>query len=152
MKKNTYILILACIFLLLHGHTCYAQFYQKADYSDISVTRKNQIGGYDYYNKQGKIIGYSSKSYTGDYTYYSVEGNKLGTLKKGSDGYTFYNANNIATGSMRQTPTGEYRYNDMVAGGLRSVTPPPGEDIGFFPPSSFLEGTLSSELEGTFEE
>ena len=61
-----------------------AQFYQEADYGDISVTRKNQLGGYDYYDADGKITGYSIKTYSGDYVYYDIAGNKQGSLKKQS--------------------------------------------------------------------
>ena len=128
-----------------------AQFYQEADYGDISVTRKNQLGGYDYYDEDGEMVGYSLKNRWGEYAYYDNRGNILGHLQDYGGSYIFYNADGIATRNMRKTPTGEYRYTDKFGGGLRSVTPPPGEDIGFFPPSSFQEGTLSPELEGGFK-
>lgn len=149
-----FILKLLLIFiwqLAIGADFCQAQFYQKADYGDISVTRKNQLGGYDYYDKEGKIVGYSEKTHKGDYIYYDNEGNTLGALKQEGDSYTFYNVDDIATGKIRKTPTGEYRYRDKLEGGLRSITPPPGEDISFFPPSSFLEGTFSPQLEGGFK-
>jgi len=130
----------------------HAQFYQKADYGKMNDTRKNQLGGYDYYDKDGKIAGHSKKTYGGDYIYYDNAGNKLGILKKDKNSYVFYNANSIPTGSMYKTPTGEYRYQDKLEGGLRSVTLPPGEDIGFFPPTSFGGGAFSPQLEGSFEE
>ncbi len=150
MRIKAYISI-AVFICMASFYACpgYAQYYQKADYGDMSVTRKNQLGGYDYYNSAGNKTGYSKKTYTGDYIYYDNEGNKLGVLKqdKKKDTYTFYNADNIATGSFRKTPTGEYRYEDKFEGGLRSVIPPPGEDIGFIPPSTFLEGSLKTRPE-----
>ncbi len=128
-----------------------AQFYQEADYGDISVTRKNQLGGYDYYDENGKMVGYSAKNRWGEYVYYDSEGNLLGHLEHRGNSYTFFNADEIPTGRMQKMPTGEYRYVDSLEGGLRSITPPPGEDIGFFPPSSFKKGTLSPELKGGFK-
>ena len=128
-----------------------AQFYQEADYGDISVTRKNQLGVYDYYGEDGEMVGYSSKNRWGEYVYYDNKGNVLGHLERYGDSYTFFNADDIPIRHMRKTPTGEYRYTDKLTGGLRSVTPPPGEDIAFFPPSSFQKGTLSPELEGGFK-
>jgi len=155
MKMHLYILIIIySSTIAFSACPAYAQYYQKADYGDMSATRKNQLGGYDYYDKSGNIAGYSKKTYTGDYVYYDNEGNKLGALKqdKKKDTYTFYSADDTVTGSLRKTPTGEYRYEDKLEGGLRSVTPPPGEDIGFVPPSAFLEGSLKTRPEEPEEE
>ncbi len=138
--------------LFCKAESVWAQFYQKADYGDMSTTRKNEVSGYNYYDKEGKMTGYSKKTYKGDYVYYNNEGNQLGSLQKEGNAYTFYNADGIAMGTMRKTPTGEYRYTDKFNGGLRSVTPPPGQDIGFLTPESFQKGTFPTQLEGTLKE
>lgn len=151
--KNLKFMLIIIILLSMAAAAALAQYYQKDDYGEISTTRKNQLGGYDYYDKNGNMTSYSSKNYQGEYIYYDKEGNKIGVLKqdKQKSGYTFYNADNIPTKTLQKMPTGEYRYKDKSEGGLKGITPPPGEDIGFVPPSSFTGGTLDTDLEGTFK-
>ena len=130
----------------------FCQYYQKADYGEMNITRKNQLGGYDYYDSEGKMVGYSDKTYKGTYIYYDNKGNRLGELKENqkNGSYTFYNADNIPTATINKRPTGEYRFIDKNEGGLKSFTPPPGEGIGFIPPSNLKSEEIDSELEGTF--
>ncbi|MFH0732125.1 MAG: hypothetical protein V2A72_04275 [Candidatus Omnitrophota bacterium] len=144
--------ILACM-IFVHEAPVFAQYYQQADYGQMSNTKKNELGGYDYFDANGNKTGYSKKTYSGDYEYYDNEGNKLGALKqdKAKNTYTFYNADNIATGNLQKTPTGEYRYRNKSQDGLTSVTPPATEDIGFVSPSVFMEGTYNSNLDGGFK-
>ena len=146
-------ILLLMFFACLCPQIALGQFYQKADYAESNVTRKNQLGGYDYYDKSGNKIGYSKKTHAGDYIYYDNEGNKTGVLKqdKSKKAYIYYNASNIPSGTLRKTTTGEYRYKNAREGGLTSVIPPPGENIGFVPPSSFQSGTFNSDLQGTFK-
>jgi len=153
MKILAFVVLLAFLFSAYTPYT-YGQFYQKADYGEKSTTRKNEVGGYDYYDSSGTKTGYSQKTYKGDYVYYDNAGNKLGALKKDKkEGtYTYYNADNIATGTMRKTPMGDYRYTDKSEGGLRSITPPGSEDIGFMPPDTFREGSSETDLQGEFKE
>ena len=147
-NKTLIIIILTAIIFSFGLQKVFAQYYQRSDYSDISVTRKNQMNGYDYYDKSGDLVGRSEKTYSGDYVYYDTSGNKIGTLKKDDKSYTYYNANGIESGKMRKMSTGEYRYKNNLQGGLRSVTPPPGEDVGFYPPSYYQDGYYSPEMQG----
>src|SRR3989338_454237 len=133
-----YIIITFIIFAMFNNEFCYGQFYQKADYGEVKDTKKNEFGGYDYFDKSGNRTGYSVRTHDGNFIYYDTDGNKTGMLKKeNKDTYSFYDSANIKTGTVEKTPRGDFIYKRSFEGGLEGFTPPAGENIGYVDPNSF---------------
>lgn len=103
-------------------------------------SRKNALGGYDYYDQAGKRTGYSVPNRSGGYDYYDASGNKTGTLRKASKkdaSYTFYDADRIRKGTLKRGATGTYSYRDVQRGTTTESASQLRKEIGSLSPETF---------------
>jgi len=104
---------------------------ERADYGQLTNTRKNSTGGYDYYSQSNTFLGHSESNFNNGYNYYNSEGNKIGSLKEDSEGsYTLYNANQTAIGRVTLSPSKKFIYQPYFSQNMSSLETIPGEDLG----------------------
>jgi len=127
--KKLFILIITIWWVVSAG----AQSFE-ADYGQVSNTRKNIIGGYDYYDESNNLAGYSEKAADG-YRYYDANGNYLGKVQENESAentYTIYNAEGVRTSTMKRLPSKKYRVESNFEGGMREMDTIPSENIASF--------------------
>jgi hypothetical protein len=103
------------------------------------ASRKNALGGYDYYDKKGKRVGYSIPNRSGGFDYYDASGNKIGTLsrKEGDKSYIFYDGDKIRKGSLKRGATGTYSYRDIQRGTSTESATQLRTEVGSLSPETF---------------
>lgn len=128
MRGKIFIFILIFLSILVIIPYLYAELDIEADYGQISETKKNILGGYDYYDTNNIFRGYSVKTPSG-YKYYDSQGNYLGEIKRYGEKYYIYNAEGVKIGSIKKLPSKKYRVKSNFQDTFKEIEPLPNEDI-----------------------
>lgn len=106
----------------------------------VGGTKRNAVGGYDFFNAYGKRIGYSKRDSRGGYSFYDSQGNKIGALKrsdKSKRAYNYYDAEGIKRGVLRKRASGIFYYKDMDSDKMIDSIPEVRGDPGSLMPGTF---------------
>jgi len=110
---------------------------EKSDYGQMTDTRKNMLGGYDYYNNTNTMLGHSERNDSNGYDYFNEAGNKIGSIEQNEEGnYIMYNSHDSVVGRINTSPTGKFHYQSAFSQNITTIEVIPGEDIGSI---NFLE-------------